>query len=186
MKTGNIYKFYTSLVVLLFFVLLLILTVSCRITNTQSTIQGNEVEENTPASGESKSADIGEIKKLVEDFGGVLANVSLLSPPDILENDMEKYYSPFVCKDLIYEWLDDPAKAPGRLTSSPWPDHIEIADIKIITDNKYKVSGNVVEVTSAEVLEGSFANKYGIILTVERISERWLITGSQKNIDSHI
>jgi len=96
---------------------------------------------------------------------------------------MEKYYSPFVCEDLISKWLDDPIKAPGRLTSSPWPDHIEIIDIKIITDDKYEVSGNVVEVTSVEVDEGVFANKYKIILTVERINEKWLITGIQKDID---
>ena len=128
----------------------------------------------------TETNDIGMVKTLVENFGKVLANVSLLSPPDKLESDMKKYYGPFLSEGLLLEWIKDPSQALGRLISSPWPDRIEVNDVKKITADKCEISGDVIEVTSIEVVEGGYANKFGIRLTVERINDRWLITKVMK------
>lgn len=128
----------------------------------------------------TETNDISMVKTLVENFGKVLANVSLLSPPDKLESDMKKYYGPFLSEGLLLEWIKDPSQALGRLISSPWPDRIEVNDVKKITADKYEISGDVIEVTSIEVVEGGYANKFGIRLTVERINDRWLITKVMK------
>lgn len=130
------------------------------------------------------TANMALIKTLVEDFGKVLANVSLLGPSDILEEDMQKYYGPFVSGELISQWIQDPSKALGRLTSSPWPDHIEIIDVKKISDDKYEVTGNVVEIASVEASSGGYAAKYGVSLTVERLNDGWIITEVTKNLET--
>jgi len=76
---------------------------------------------------------------------------------------------------LILQWIKNPSEALGRLTSSPWPDHIGINNVKKITDNKYEVIGNIIEMTNVEVENGGYADKYGINLTVERIKGKWSI-----------
>jgi len=124
----------------------------------------------------TQTDDINKIKTLVEDFGKVLINVSLLGPSDLLEQDMKKYYGPFLSEELISQWIKEPSNALGRLTSSPWPDHIEIIDIKKINADKYEVSCNVVEITSVEMEQGGYADKYSVVFTVERIDDNWLIT----------
>jgi len=174
MKTGNILKICAFLAVSVFFSFI-VLTFSCKMADSQSTIQENEVEESTPAPEESKSSDVYEIKKLVEDFGKVLVNVSLLSPPDILKNDMEKYYSPFVFKDLISQWLDDPMKAQGRLTSSPWPERIEIRTIENITPYSYLVKGDIIEVTSVDKETDFNLIKRPVEIIIKKNVNCWLI-----------
>lgn len=133
-------------------------------------------------SPDNEADDIERIKTIIDDFGRVLANVPLLSPPDILEENISEYYSPFLSEELISRWNNNPSEALGRLTSSPWPDHIEIIQVKKVTENKYEVSGNVVEVTSAEEAtpEEDYSNKYRVSLVVERINDRWLITEAVK------
>ncbi len=132
----------------------------------------------------TETDDIESVKTLVEDFGKVLKNVSLLSPAEILENDMKKYYSPFVSEELILQWIKDSSMALGRLTSSPWPEYIEIIDVKKVNTDEYEVSGNVVEITSVEVEQGGYADKYEINLIVERVNGKWFITKVIKETDS--
>ena len=48
----------------------------------------------------------------------------------------------------------DVSKAPGRVTSSPWPDHIEITRITPEEPDQYRVEGFVVEMTSQEAVQG--------------------------------
>lgn len=115
-----------------------------------------------------------EIIQLVEDFGGQLQKVSLLAPQEILEESMQENYGEYVAQELISQWLEDPTNAPGRLTSSPWPDRIEIDNIEEISEDTYQVEGEIIEVTSAEK-EGEVAARRGIILEVKQVENKWLI-----------
>ncbi|MEX2162496.1 MAG: hypothetical protein WD751_11365 [Anaerolineales bacterium] len=112
-----------------------------------------------------------EITVLVLAFGDRLKNVALLAPD--AAQQIEDQYAEFVTPDLLAAWQADPLQAPGRLTSSPWPDEIRIYAIEPITDQQYRVVGAVVEVTSAEadMLPG-----YGIELTVSFLDGKWLIS----------
>jgi len=112
------------------------------------------------------------ISNLIKDFGSNLKLVSLLSPKETLEKDMMENYGEFVSEKLIEKWLSDPENAPGRLTSSPWPDRIEIDNIEKVSESEYKVQGKIVEVTNTEK-DGELTRK--IVLNVMKIDTKWLI-----------
>jgi hypothetical protein len=115
------------------------------------------------------------ITKFIEEFGGKLQLVSLLSPEDILAKDMEENYGGYVTEELINQWMKDPLNAPGRLTSSPWPDRIDVLKIEELTQGKYKVQGEIVEKTSSEKDE----IRRAIILNVIKSEDKFLIESSE-------
>jgi len=138
------------------------------------------------------------VQNVVETFGKRLQNVNLAAEDiDVLSVSMEENYGKLLEDPLlIVSWLRNPQNAPGRMVSSPWPDHIEILSTTKITDTKYEVRGNIVEITSDEVsdacvgvagidteIEGctldGFAAKRPISVTVEKSGKKghpWLIT----------
>ncbi len=115
------------------------------------------------------------VVKIVESFGKKLQTVSLLAPKDILEKSMKENYGEFVSQALIAKWISDPLNAPGRLTSSPWPDRIEILSIDKLSENEYEVKGEIIEITSTENVNDGVAAKRPITLVVKKVDNRWLI-----------
>lgn len=116
------------------------------------------------------------VVSLVESFGNKLQNVSLLGPKTELEKSMKENYGGIVSPELIQMWLKDPQNALGRLTSSPWPDRIDITETQKQSDQKYSVKGEIVEITSNEV-----ADRRPIQLFVEKVGEQWMITSVKIN-----
>lgn len=125
---------------------------------------------------ESES-DKNEVIRVVEDFGDRLKMVSLLAPKEVLEKNMINNYGSLVSNDIINKWIKDPLNAPGRLTSSPWPDRIEIIDIKKISNDIYEVKGKIIEITSKEMTSGGVYAKRPITLVVKRFNNKWIING---------
>lgn len=119
--------------------------------------------------------DITNIEKLVKRFGKQLKLVPLLAPQDIVRKSMEEHYSDYVTPQLLNKWQKDPMNAPGRLTSSPWPDRIEIISIHKVSDDQYIVIGKIIEITSAEKLTRGVASLKPIILTLARYDGRFII-----------
>ncbi|RJQ36166.1 hypothetical protein C4552_04385 [Candidatus Parcubacteria bacterium] len=118
------------------------------------------------------------VRSRVEEFGRRLASVPLLAPADAAAAAMEEQYREFVAPDLLAAWQREPLAAPGRLTSSPWPDRIEITGLDYAPPGVYTVRGNIVEVTSADIASGSAAAvRRPVTLIVEWRGGRWLITG---------
>jgi hypothetical protein len=130
-----------------------------------------EPTENTLEDTENENRNT--VEGLVENFGSKLQLVSLLSPD--AESSMEKNYGGLVAPDLLDKWRKDPENAPGRLVSSPWPDHIEIRNISGNSDGSYLADGVIVEVTSADTETGGAAAKREITLNVANIGGKWLI-----------
>ena len=120
-------------------------------------------------------ADMKAVTNVIEGFGKKLQEVSLLAPKEVLEKSMKESYSDFVTSELIAKWISDPTNAAGRLTSSPWPDRIEILAVEKSSGNEYKVDGEIIEVTSIEKEEGGIAAKRLITLAIKKIDNRWLI-----------
>jgi len=111
------------------------------------------------------------VTALVEGFGAKLKSVYLTSPPEIVVQDITKNYGGYVEQELLMEWLNDPQKAPGRLTSSPWPERIEILSLEKLSENIYTVKGKIIEVTSASTDEKP------VTIQVKKTAEgRWLIS----------
>ncbi|MBE3577021.1 MAG: hypothetical protein IMX00_04955 [Limnochordales bacterium] len=125
----------------------------------------------------SEDGDARAVAALVEDFGRRLQLVSLLAPTESLAKTMQEHYGNLVASpELIDRWLDNPLHAPGRLTSSPWPDRIEITSIEKLSERSYRVEGKIIEITSTEMQGSGVAAQRPITLLVERVADRWLIS----------
>lgn len=130
-------------------------------------------ETSSKAEGEPQNQDEAAVNRVVEDFGRKLQLVSLLAPEDVLEKSMQEHYGGFVSPGLLEQWLKDPVNAPGRLTSSPWPDRIEILSTEKISEEAYEVKGEIIEVADVEKKE--IVAKRPIILVVEKTDGKWMI-----------
>jgi hypothetical protein len=132
-------------------------------------------EEQPEAVKNDDSADESAVTKLVEEFGKKLQMVSLQAPKDVLEKSMKENYGDYVSQQLISKWISDPLNAPGRLTSSPWPDRIEIQNVRKVSEDTYEVKGSIIEITSEEKTEGGAALKRPVTITVKKLDNRFLI-----------
>jgi len=128
---------------------------------------------------EVKSSDEGDKKAVtavVEGFGQKLQQVSLLASSEDLKKSMNENYGSYVTPELLEKFLSAPENAPGRLTSSPWPDRIEIASAVKTSEGAYKVEGTIIEITSADQGTGNAAAKRPITLEVKKTDDKWLIS----------
>lgn len=104
-------------------------------------------------------------------FGGTLQQVSLLASSTDVTTAMQTSYAGYVSPDLLAQWETSPMQAPGRLTSSPWPDRILVNSMAKQSDGSYDVQGTLVEKTST-----GDAGTFPVTATVRQMSGRWLIT----------
>jgi hypothetical protein len=125
---------------------------------------------------DNPDSDQAAVTKLVEGFGKRLKNVSLLASGDAAAKSIKENYANYVSPSLLAQWQSDPQNAPGRVISSPWPERIDIIKTEKLSDTKYQVQGEIIEVTSAEMANGGYAAKRPVILVVEKIDKNWLIT----------
>lgn len=95
------------------------------------------------------ACDTSAVLQVVERFGQRLKDVSLLAPDSIVSREMAEAYDAFVTDSLLQDWLSDPAKAPGRTTSSPWPDRIEVMSVRQSGADLCSADGEIVWMTSA-------------------------------------
>lgn len=119
----------------------------------------------------AKAAEEAAVRSLIENFGQKLKNVSLLSMT--ASDDIEQNYKDFVSSDLLNRWKTEPFSAPGRETSSPWPDSIVVGEIHQQNQNAYEASGKIINMTSLGA-----APSRSFQATVLRIGENktWLIS----------
>ena len=126
------------------------------------------------------------LREAVEGFGRALQQVSLLAPDRLLEASLREHYAAFVTPALLQQWTSDPALAPGRLTSSPWPDRIEIESITREAETCV-VRGSVVYATSADTAmnvdgAGSDALREDVALRLVH-DDGWRISAFQRDDD---
>ena len=102
-------------------------------------------------SEEERAAARAEAIEVVESFGERLVHVNLVvGDRTQLTNDIRDTYGPFVTTLLLGGWLSDPASAPGRATSSPFPARIEVRDATPVGASAFDVAGDIVYVTSVD------------------------------------
>lgn len=116
-----------------------------------------------------------EVRLVVNEFGVRLKNVSLLAAD--ADAQMQAEYGDLVTAELLSVWQAGPQSAPGRLTSSPWPERIEISAIAQISESEFRVAGAVVEATSNDPRSHS----YSVDITVSRVDGKWLISAYRLN-----
>jgi beta-lactamase regulating signal transducer with metallopeptidase domain len=128
-----------------------------------------------PTEGRDMKAEEAAVVQVVEQFGRKLQAVSLLAPKSEVERSMLENYSDFAARHLIAAWVEDPDNAPGRLTSSPWPDRIDITSVRRVAKDTYEVQGRIVEVAVAGMGETQVVATRSVTLEVKRNGDRWLI-----------
>ena len=107
----------------------------------------------------------------VSGFGGALQQVSLLASSTDVTAAMQSNYAAYVSPDLLAQWETSPMRAPGRLTSSPWPDRIVVNSLVKQSDGSYDVRGTLVEKTST-----GDAGTFSVTATVRLMNGHWLVT----------
>lgn len=137
---------------------------------------GDYAESGTNNSKNRQSDESKEIITLIEDFGKNLKKVSLQAPKEILHLSIQENYSDYVSPSLLSEWQKDTRNIPGRMTSSPWPERIEVLNINKVSELVYKAECEIIEITSVEMKNGGVAARRPIEITVEKVESRWLIT----------
>jgi hypothetical protein len=128
------------------------------------------------------NVDNAAIRSMVIEFGQKLRNVSLLAPD--ASTTLEAQYLPYIAPELLAKWQADPSEALGRQTSSPWPESINIIEIKPLGNGKYQVEANVIETTSASPQE--VAAVYPVTMTIEKRSSSWLISSLSRGAYSEL
>jgi hypothetical protein len=141
------------------------------------------------------AADEFAVRALVTEFGTKLQMVPLLAETPVRKVAMEQYYGPYVAPELIAQWIPEGAEgALGRYTSSPWPERIEIVEVRP-TGKNFVVEGNVIEVTSSQGSgQGSIeagagkaaAAVYPVTLAVEKRDGVWKIVKAEKGAYSEL
>ena len=122
------------------------------------------------------NSDANVVTNLVKSFGSKLQNFSLLASKDIVEKEMKKNYEKIITPQLLSKWSTNPLSAPGRLTSSPWPDRIDIKSVTKLSSTEYEVKGEIIEITSVEKVNGGYAAKRPITLKIKKTDNHWLIS----------
>jgi hypothetical protein len=127
----------------------------------------------------SSPAEEQQVTAVVEGFGQKLQMVSLLAPS--AANDIRAQYTDYVSPNLLDQWASNPSQAPGRITSSPWPDRIEINSMTKKSASEYEVTDNIIEVTSVEVNTGGAAATIPVQISVQKSQQgNWLIADFQQ------
>lgn len=124
-----------------------------------------------------KRAEKEEVTALVENFGSKLKEVSLSALGEIVSQEIEEIYTPFVSSTFLLNLTNDPTRAPGRDVSSPWPEKIEIISMEKLDSHTIQVKGKIILMTSVEVAQGGNAGETPIVLWVRNTNARgaWLI-----------
>ncbi|MEK7098286.1 MAG: hypothetical protein AAB908_00120 [Patescibacteria group bacterium] len=118
------------------------------------------------------------VRAFVEEFGTKLKNVSLLADRTMVADAMQAQYGPYVAPVLLSEWQSDPMVAPGQLTSSPWPEKIEVTGITK-KGSDFEVEADIVEVTNEGGGIGEAPTETArrpVTLTLEKNGSTWRIT----------
>lgn len=128
------------------------------------------------------ACDAAAARAVVERFGERLRRVSLLAPDAVRTREIREAYADLVTPVLLEAWLADPSRAPGRETSSPWPDRIEVRSIAPADGDACVVEGAVVHVTSGEVAAGGAELREPVTLRVVE-EDGWRIAAYQVGAD---
>lgn len=116
-------------------------------------------------------------RAVVEEFGTKLQNVNVLGDKTMAADAIASEYGPLITPALLSQWQQDPTLAPGRLISSPWPDHIQITSLERENRSKYIIEGDIVEVSNeAGLAEPKESVRRPGVFTVEKDNSTWKIS----------
>jgi hypothetical protein len=135
-------------------------------------------------SGTVSNAEDAAVRQVVTEFGLRLKMVPLLAPTPVRQAAMEEHYSAYVAPELLSQWFPEGAPALGRYASSPWPEKIDIVEVREVGGN-FVVEANVIEMANAEA-GTQLAAVQPVTLSLEKRDGRWLIVKMEKGAYSEL
>lgn len=114
----------------------------------------------------SEECDPEDARALLTELGTRAQRVPLLAPDSILQPALREAYDSLVTPELLDRWLSAPIEAPGRETSSPWPERMEIDSVVAAEDGSCRVYGTLVYVTSTEAATGGEVGRRTVVARV--------------------
>lgn len=128
--------------------------------------------EEKPDGGSGESSNVDEeraVREVVERFGARLQAVPLSVPNEsVVAKQIRKEYGALVTPELLQSWATNPRNAPGRAVSSPWPEEIEILKAREVEEGLFRVEGEVIYMSSAEIANGGAAYRERVVLNVRK------------------
>jgi len=110
-----------------------------------------------------------------QEFGALLQEVALMVPKEVAAENIREKYSNFVTPEMLKRWTDNPEVAPGRASSSPWPDRFEVSGLEKLSREEVVVRGTIVWITSTEIASGEAAFTQFMVLNVYKRETGWQI-----------
>ncbi len=135
--------------------------------------------QNPPAAA-AREADDRAVRQTVAEFGKQLRAVSVLAPAAQVAASMDQSYATFVVPELLASWKRAPLKAPGKRTSSPSPERIDIDTATPKGPDGYSVAGKVILLTAQERKKGGIFQANPVRMTLVRRQGRWLISAYEE------
>ena len=130
----------------------------------------------------SLTPDEQQITAALTAFGAQEQNVNVMAAD--ASSTIAAIYAPYVDPALLAQWESDPTSAPGRVVSSPWPDHIQITSVTP-QGAGYIVDGELVFMTNSETGQVGNAGTTPVVVQIEKENGGWMIVAfqgqSQKN-----
>lgn len=136
-----------------------------------------------PGTEIGQACDAEGVREVVDQLGARLNRVSLLAADSIVRREIRREYTPLVTGELLESWISDPASAPGREVSSPWPDRIAIQSVESSEAGVCRVEGEIVYVTSTDVADNGEAALEPVTLHV-RNDDGWRISAFESTLES--
>lgn len=130
--------------------------------------------------GNSQASQEQEASATVTAFGQEMQQVSILAPD--ASSTIAADYSQYVAPELLQQWEENPDSAPGRVVSSPWPDHIQIDSITP-QGQGYVVDGELVFMTSNNIERGGNAGTAPIVIQLSPVDGQMLIVAFEGQND---
>jgi hypothetical protein len=123
------------------------------------------------SSGESSSVDEERaVREVVKRFGERLNSVNPQAAYDdtVIARHIRVAYGAFVTPALLESWTKNPRNAPGSVVSSPWPEEIELLEAQQVEEGLFRVEGDVIYMSSAEIAQGGVAGRERVVLSVRK------------------
>ncbi len=147
-------------------------------------VAGFYLRKETPHQSTTVSnADDSAIRSRMQEFGTKFKSVSLLAPD--ATKQIADTYGPYASAELIAQWQKDPSLAPGKQTSSPWPERLDVVSVSPEGPDGYLVEANVIEMVNGP--SGTEpVGVYAVGMRVEKPADTWIITEFEKGVYSQL
>jgi hypothetical protein len=132
-------------------------------------------KDNAPENVVQVSSEEQVVRARIEEFASKFELVQVSAPKAVAAKSIKDNYSSFVSPEVLAAWEKNPLQAPGRLTSTPSAQKIDIKELSKKEDGSYESQGEILEVSNGKLLS---------LVAIKLRSEngQWIITGFERAV----